>query len=101
VSPFLTECSSPTVEFVEVEFAVPNASDQWNAGKHAVALVTREQMKHGCLDTVRGQIHEEGGAAAAFASTYPAREQLPERPVAVERHSMIMGDGLTRNSFFT
>jgi len=81
-SPLATECSSSALGFAA-----------WNAGKRAAAAVTREQMKHGCLDNVRGQLH--GGAVVAHASV-PARE-----PLVVEHARHGRRDSFTRNSFFT
>lgn len=80
--PLAMECSPSALGFAA-----------WTVGQGAVARVTREQLKHGRLDDVRGRLH--GGAPVAHASD-PAREQ---HVVEHARHDL--RDSFTRNSFFT
>jgi len=62
-APLATECSSSAANV-----AAGHSGNQWNAGKCAVAPGTREQMKHGSFDTIRGQLRAAGGAVAVQTS---------------------------------
>jgi hypothetical protein len=89
VSPLVAECS-----FSAMGFAA------WNAGRRDVALVPREQMKHGSLDSVRRQLDGESGAMAAYSSLF-TRQQPAAEQLVVEQARHGCRDSFPRNSFFT